>query len=277
MSCKGAKVKYKYFISDFDGTLLRSDNTVSSFTAETISEYIRQGGTFLIATGRMFVGIVERLAEAGLGGLDIPVIAYQGSLIRTAKSGKVLLKRFLDPVIASDIVRFIAGIGVPVQTYYDDMAYCGPDTAFCEQYCKLFGAQFESVNDLPEYVRRRGETVPKVLAYTSKEARDALVTRVAKEFHGRAQITASSGQLVEGISMHSGKDRAIEFLTNQNGDSLNDCIVIGDAMNDITMIKRAGFGAAVANAEKDVLEVADYIAPSNDEDGVAKTILKFCL
>lgn len=270
-------MKYKYFISDFDGTLLRSDNTISKFTAETISEYMRQGGTFLIATGRMHTGIVGRLAEAGLGDLDFPVITYQGSLIRTAKSDRILLRRFLDPIIASEIIRFIDELGVPVQTYYDDIVYCGTDTAFCEQYCKLFGAQFVSVNNLPEFVRQRGETVPKVLAYIDRAARDALVMRAAKEFSGRAQVTASSGQLVESISMHSGKDRAIEFLVNQNGDSLSDCIVIGDAMNDIAMIKRAGLGAAVSNAEKDVLEAADYVAPSNDEDGVAKTLLKFCL
>lgn len=270
-------MKYKYFISDFDGTLLRSDNTISKFTVDTIAEYMQKGGTFLIATGRMHSGVTGRLAEAGLSGLDIPVISYQGSQIKTAINGIALYKRFLDPLIASEIIRFIAGQGMPVQTYYNDKVYCGEDTAFCEQYCKLFGAQFESVADLPEYIARRGETVPKVLTYADKSARDALVELCTKEFSTRAQITASSSVLVEAISIESGKDRAIEFLVNKNGHSLDDCIVIGDGMNDITMIKRARIGVAVANAEKEVREAADYISAANDEDGVAKTIRKFCL
>ncbi len=57
----------------------------------------------------------------------------------------------------------------------------------------------------------------------------------------------------------------------------SELIACGDGLNDISMIQYAGLGIAMKNAYSDVKEIADYIAPSNDENGVAEVIKKFIL
>jgi hydroxymethylpyrimidine pyrophosphatase-like HAD family hydrolase len=52
-------------------------------------------------------------------------------------------------------------------------------------------------------------------------------------------------------------------------------ICVGDSFNDLTMLRYAGKGVAMGNAQPEVKEAADYIAPSNDEDGIVEVIRKF--
>ena len=61
------------------------------------------------------------------------------------------------------------------------------------------------------------------------------------------------------------------------GISREEIMACGDGDNDTVMLREVGLGVAMANAEDQVKEVADYITLSNDEDGVAKAIEKFAL
>ena len=58
---------------------------------------------------------------------------------------------------------------------------------------------------------------------------------------------------------------------------MSECIAIGDAQNDMEMIRSSGLGLAVANSQKAVLDIADEVVPSNDEDGVAVAIEQYLL
>ena len=54
-------------------------------------------------------------------------------------------------------------------------------------------------------------------------------------------------------------------------------MAIGDTENDLAIIKAAGIGVAMGNAKDVVKEAADYVAPTNDEDGIVEVIHKFIL
>ncbi|MBO7653363.1 MAG: HAD hydrolase family protein, partial [Kiritimatiellae bacterium] len=71
--------------------------------------------------------------------------------------------------------------------------------------------------------------------------------------------------------------RALQRFAEALGLTLDNCMALGDGLNDLTMIRAAGLGVAMANAHPDVLAVADAVTASNDEDGVAKAIERFCL
>jgi hydroxymethylpyrimidine pyrophosphatase-like HAD family hydrolase len=53
-------------------------------------------------------------------------------------------------------------------------------------------------------------------------------------------------------------------------------MAFGDGLNDVTMIKTAGIGVAMGNADPRVKDVADFVTDTNDNDGVAKAIRRFC-
>ena len=71
-------MKYKMFVSDFDGTLVRDDGTVSRKNKETITRYTQKGGIFAVCTGRMTPSILPRVRELGLNGL---VASFQGAVV----------------------------------------------------------------------------------------------------------------------------------------------------------------------------------------------------
>ena len=69
----------------------------------------------------------------------------------------------------------------------------------------------------------------------------------------------------------------IERVRKLLGAENEDCYAIGDSGNDLAMIRFAGLGVAMANADEDVKAQADFVSASNDEDGVAVAIEKFVL
>ena len=72
------KINYPLIVTDFDGTLVKADGTISEETKNSITEYIQNGGHFVISTGRMPAGILPRARELGLKGM---LSCGQGSVI----------------------------------------------------------------------------------------------------------------------------------------------------------------------------------------------------
>ena len=100
---------------------------------------------------------------------------------------------------------------------------------------------------------------------------------LSKKFEGRISIYRSEPFFIEALPMGIDKAHSIEVLINHLGIPKENTIACGDGFNDISMIKYAGVGVAMANAQEEVKAAADYITVSNDEDGVAKVIYEMIL
>ena len=96
-------MRYDLVLCDFDGTLLKSDDTVSERTVKAVRAFTERGGTFAVSTGRSFASIRQRLRDVGLQG-DVPVLCCQGALMRTAESGRTLYE---IPMRTFDAVAFL--------------------------------------------------------------------------------------------------------------------------------------------------------------------------
>ena len=83
------KINYPLIVSDFDGTLVNSDGSISEKNKKAITEYVEAGGAFAISTGRLPGGILPRVKELGLKG---KVCCCQGAIIIDAESKEVLLE-----------------------------------------------------------------------------------------------------------------------------------------------------------------------------------------
>ena len=81
------KINYPLIVSDFDGTLVKRDGTISEENRRAISEYVACGGRFALSTGRMTAGILSRARELGLKGL---VACCQGAIIVDIESREIL-------------------------------------------------------------------------------------------------------------------------------------------------------------------------------------------
>ena len=97
------------------------------------------------------------------------------------------------------------------------------------------------------------------------------------QLKGRMGVYRSEPYFLELVPKGIDKAASLQILLHEIGSSADEMIACGDGFNDISMIKLAGLGVAMANAQLEVQENADFITVSNDEDGIAQVVEKFLL
>ncbi len=265
--------KYSIVVSDFDDTLLRSDGTISEFTKQTVSDFVARGGTFLIATGRM---TRSALAEARRLGLKGQVISYQGGMINDIESGETL---FHSPIPAEGAAFNLARMEEhegQVHAYIDDVLYVRRNNDYTREYERALGVlAVETHVPLSQYVSERGATPTKLLMIAHAEIVRELVTELTEKHGDEFYYCMSKPVFFEVTKAGVNKGEAVAMTAEKMGKTMSDVLAVGDSLNDLPMIERAGLGCAVANALPEVLQKARVTGESNDDDGVAKLILKY--
>lgn len=271
-------MKYKLIVSDFDGTLLRSDNTVSERSRKVIDEYFKRGGIFTLSSGRNIASMRRRLAEAGLHTRNIPLIGLQGSVIEDNLSQRVLSETTLGWQRAAWFARECAERGIYHHVYTRGAIYSAMPNEYTELYIRLAGVGMKFVGDVAEYIEaHKEEGYIKLLAV----APDGKNVSYSREFSEMGQdgidIFTSGKYFFECISAQAGKGNGLRKTAQLLGVDVSQTIAFGDEMNDLSMIQAAGLGVAMANGRQQLKDSAKLIAKSDDEDGVAEIIEKYCL
>ena len=264
-------MKYKMIAVDLDDTLLGGDLNISPINRQAISYAISMGVKVTISTGRMFKSTLPYVEQLNL---DVPVITYQGALIKNAISNEVVLTRSLPLDISLEIIEESRKNGVYIQVYIGDDYYFDKHNGYSQMYYRLSGIEGKEVKRLEDFL----VVEPlKVLIMDSPETISYLTGHYADMFRGKAEITISKSNYLEFTNIGASKGSALEYLAQSFGIKREEVIAIGDGYNDISMIKYAGLGVAMSNAPEDVKKYADFITCSNDDDGVAHVINKFIL
>ncbi len=263
-------MRYPLFLSDFDGTLVRADGTISRKNIQTIAKYRQAGGIFAVVTGRMLRSILPRLKELGLeGGI---VAAYQGGMIADVATGQILCNEGFSAREAAEIVGFLEEEDLHAHVYSGDVLYCNRNDGYLEAYERICGVKGVVLQEpLSSFVLREGRTVNKVLAMLPPEEKNALIARLKERFGDRTDVTTSNDFLVEALPAGVSKARAVEFLTNYCRIPAERAAAIGDQLNDLPMICAVGGRFAVGNAQRELKEIATAVA-SCEEDGVAEAL-----
>ena len=262
----------KLFVSDLDGTMLPSGDIVSSENIAAVQCAVRAGVTVTIATGRMFEAALP-VAEAL--GVDVPIIAYNGALIKSP-SGRIYEEHAIDPMLARDIITFAQARGWYIQSYSGGVlryAVACEESRFYEDSQKITG----------KAVGRDG-----MLAYVTGNCKLLLVTEGRAVSEARAQmlldafgahigVTRSADRLVEIVVKGVSKASALTALAAKLGITADETMAIGDAYNDLPMLKAAGKSVAMGNAFPEVKEEADYETLSCTENGLAAAIYTYVL
>lgn len=262
-------MRYELVVSDFDGTLLRRDDTISERTVRAIRAYTEAGGTFAVSTGRSYASIVQRLGELGITG-DVPVMCCQGAIMRTAISGKILSVLPMTNAAAVAFLRRAADMGGAVQFYTPDeviVPYLNENNA---EYFRANRITPRIEKDLFAAAENCTAPILKVLAVVRPDVRETM--RACFGAVDGLQTFTSGPWLYEAVSTHAGKENGLRAACAYLGIPLSRCAAIGDERNDVGMIAAAGLGVAVANALPEAKAAAKMIAHSCDEDGVAEVL-----
>lgn len=268
-------MRYQIFLSDFDGTLVRDDGTISTRNIEAIAKYRAAGGIFAVCTGRMLSSIRKRLHELGLD--DGLVVAFQGAQIADIATGKLLKDDAFSREEALEVVRFMEESGLHVHIYAGEEMYANRRNALLEAYEQICRVK-AIVGDIPltERIVRDDLRVVKALAMADPSEIGAVRDLLRAKFGDKYFITFSSEWLVEIMPKNQTKGAAVRFLADYYGVPVQNIAAIGDQENDIPMLEAAGGKFAVGNAVERMKRVGTVV-PTCAEDGVAYAIEHYAM
>lgn len=262
---------YKLIAIDVDDTLLSDNLTVSEETRGAMAAAIEMGVTVTLATGRMFAS-AQKIAK-GIN-LNVPIITYQGALVKTLLDGQVLYERSVPADAARELYDYCKKHGLHLQSYVNDELYGTEDNDRIKAYSKLSNIPYLIE---PDFSKLIDQPTNKMLMIDEPDRLDEIAVELQSIIGDRVHITKSKAHFLEFMHKEGTKGHALKYMAQHIGCSMEDTIAIGDAWNDREMIQAAGLGVAMGNAVPMLKEIADYVTLSNNEDGVKHVIEKFIL
>ena len=269
------KINYGLVVSDFDGTLVSEDGTISQRNKKAIEKYRENGGIFAISTGRLPNGILPRANELGLKGA---VSCCQGAVIVDIESKEVIFQDFIKHETAIKICQAITKMDVHMHMYGIWEYYSNKDDAALKKYQSTTGTKAKLATDRPfaEILKETKMNVCKFIVMVPPEDAEKTIQALEAENFEDCIITKSAPYLVEVVNARCSKGTAVQFLANYYQVPIEKSIGVGDQWNDIPMIKAAGLGVAVNNADERLKQAADYVSEyTNDEGAVGAVIEKY--
>jgi len=267
--------RIKLVAVDLDDTLLRDDLTISEHTQEILRRVRESGVVVTISTGRMLPSARPYAEQLGF---DVPIITYQGALVKSVFSGEVIYECPLNEDVARLVIQYGRKKGIHVNFYLEDKLYVERVTPVGEHYERLAGVPFTRVSDLEELLEAG---LPYKLLLIQEEQLIGQSLQELREILQKegldAHLTISKPTYLEVNHTQATKGTALKKLADWLGVSREEVMACGDSFNDLEMLDFAGCSVAVANAYPEVRSKAKYITASNNEDGVAQALEKLVL
>jgi len=241
--------------SDLDGTLTNSQSNITPNVIESIRYFQQNGGIFTIASGRLpdYLSNFVKLLS-----IKVPVICHNGAAIYSYEKKRFLMKNYLDPKV-SELLNFVC-------EHYDCVKFF-----YLHALEKSYTFSASQKEELFETLYNQ-DWCKIVLHLDSEESAVQLRDDLRNSVYGRQYSFVRSWAIgLEILGIGSSKGDSVKVLRTMIP-NINKVICVGDYENDITMLEYADIGYAVKNAYEDVLEVADRVTVSNDEDAIAHII-----
>lgn len=266
---------YKLIALDMDGTLLNSEKLLTNRVRQAISQAKQQGIHVVLASGRPFEGMLPTLQALGLDGKDNYALTYNASLILKVACQSIVSSAILKGQDAIDLYQIAKKLGVNILAYSMTRGLITPQpNTYTDYEAKLNDIEF-SLFDFDQLDPH--EDILKVMMIDEPETLSKAVQALPSDMQNKYSMAQSAPFFYEFMNKNSNKGQGMAALTEHLGLTADQVICVGDAANDLEMIKFAGLGVAMDNAIAEVKAHANYITSSNDQDGVAKVFEKYLL
>ncbi|WP_327290004.1 HAD family hydrolase [Streptomyces sp. NBC_01198] len=258
---------YRLIATDLDGTLLRSDATVSQGSRDVLAAVAAKGAAHIVVTGRSVPWTRHVLDDLGYAGL---AVCGQGAQVYDAAAGRLLTSVTLDRQLAAlSLAKIEAEVGpLAVAASRDGL---GGEV--------LIGPGYVHNPELP-VIHIGGteelwaEPINKVYIQHPELSDDEL-TRVAQHVAGDlVSATLAGAGIVELLPLGLTKATGLSLAARRLGVTAAETIAFGDMPNDVPMLAWSGYGVAMANAHPELKLVADEVTASNDEDGIVPVLTR---
>jgi len=261
---------YKAVFIDMDGTLLKSDHSVSEANKEAIHKLIERGILVVVISARPLHGILP--ISKNIVTDDMPIVSLNGSYI--VHRGKVIYEAAISLPDTIEIHNELLRYDVSTMYYSQMKWYAEMDNDRTKKEQKITDVPLKILpfsDTLIEWEANK-TGANKILIAGDKELIKTIEERLNILHGDKLNIFKSQATYLEVMSLAASKAKAIEFLIVKYGINQNEIIAIGDNYNDKGMIEFAGAGVAMGNAPEEIKLVADFVTDTNNNDGVAKAL-----
>ncbi|MCP3903660.1 MAG: HAD family hydrolase [Planctomycetes bacterium] len=279
-------LRYDTFVIDLDGTLLRPDGSVSDTNALAVERAREAGLEVIVATGR---ALVESLAPLGAIGHEGTMVAAGGAMVCDVATGRTVDRHAMPHDLVADVVSTLLAHGHkglllkdPDVTGYDYLAVGPADLDPASQWWfETLPVRVRFAHDLdddphPHETLRAGAVASeRELVPIAMWLRESIGDRGFLQHWSAVTATEATGSnthLLEVFNPRVNKGNTTLDLCRQRGVPPERVAAIGDGLNDVELVRDAGLGIAMGNADERVLAVADRVATDNVSDGVAGAI-----
>lgn len=266
-------MRYKVIALDLDGTLTNSEKIITPKTKKALFEYQEQGGKIVLASGRPTQGILPLAEELELAGYGGYILAFNGGRVINCKTNEIMYNKTFEISMVKELETLAKKFHTNILTYEGDYIYTldAKEPYVNEEY-RIAGIPLKQVENLASALTG---PVNKCLM-TAEPAYLAQVEEKVKRIMGkRINVYRSQPFFLELVPQNIDKAESLKRLLTELHINRDELIACGDGYNDLSMISYAGLGVAMENGEEGVKKHADYVAPSNDEDGIAYILEKF--
>jgi hypothetical protein len=256
-------------VTDMDGTLLDDDKRIPEGLWPMLAALRERGVLFSPASGRQYATLARQFADVAEG---MVFIAENGTYV--VRDGEELSSDPLRPAVAAGVARTArrlvadgADVGAVV---------CGKRAAYVERTDEAFLAevrQYYVEHRVVEDVTAVDDDMIKVALYDFGSAEHSTFPAL-DAFAAAHQVVVSGEHWVDVMNRTANKGAALRGLQRELGVTPAQTMVFGDYLNDLEMLDAAEWSFAMANAHPEVVRRARYLAPSNNENGVLRTIAR---
>lgn len=264
---------YKILVLDLDGTLTNTRKEITPRNREALIQTQQQGTQLVLASGRPTYGIAPLADELQMNQFDGYILSYNGGEIIDWKSKEILYAKVLPDTVIPQLYECAKRNELAILTYDKECIVTeNPEDEYVKKEAFLNKMEVRKSTDFLTDIHL---PVPKCLIVGDPDKLIAVESELSIRLQGQISVYRSEPYFLELVPLGIDKAQSLTVLLEKLGMKREEMVAVGDGYNDLSMIKFAGLGVAMANAQEPVKKAADYITLSNDEDGVAAVVERY--
>ncbi|MCR5655396.1 MAG: Cof-type HAD-IIB family hydrolase [Lachnospiraceae bacterium] len=258
----------KILFTDMDETLLTTDKKISRAVYDAVWDFIGEGGSFVLSSGRPLNSIIETRDRLELPVKGTYIISYNGALVYDCDAHRPILEHLLSPGQVRGLQDLAKEMSIHVHTYRDEVILTPEEDEELHYYRRIIKLPFEVTPDLSEGIAGGAY---KLLGIELKDhdRLDRFRERIEAGFDHEIAAFYSNPNYLEICLSKVSKGNAVRFLCDYLHCDIKHTLAAGDQYNDISMLEEAGIGFAMCNGIDALKDAADYVTVNdNNHDGI---------
>lgn len=261
---------YRLLATDIDDTLLAPDGSLPEANRKALFELHAAGVSIVFCSGRADVSI-RNIASSILPLADDEyLISFNGARVVTADSRRIVTRRYVPHEAVERIAEYSRRNGLYLQGYEGDDFLVEQEIDWTSRYAQATNTEYRVV---PSLASELTEGSPKLLIIGDHDLLESHLEGLAAAA-GEVRMVFSKPHYLEIVAGGVDKGSALTALASTLAIPIEETLAVGDAANDVEMLRAAGLGVAVANAREEARAAANVVLDSDSASGAMEEIAR---